>query len=243
MPRLLWMALIATLAVPAASARASDDGRRYAFEKVERGTLRLDRATGEVSLCSRRGRRWACRPVEDPRASAEARTAEARIARLQTEVAALQRQIAEARRTIAEREAQIASLTAPKPEPAKPELAKPEVVQPAAPAPHAVAPAPDARPAPSPPPPAVAEAPPRPPADIPPPRVPEARDPSAAPPAPPASPAPPAPGPAIRMPTDAEINRSVAFVERLWSRLVEMMARVQRDLRRDDPRNDAPTRT
>lgn len=49
---------------------------------------------------------------------------------------------------------------------------------------------------------------------------------------PPAS--PPAKGnePAVRLPTDAELDRAMAFIEKAWRRMVEMMADLQRDIQR-----------
>jgi hypothetical protein len=40
------------------------------------------------------------------------------------------------------------------------------------------------------------------------------------------------PGPEMRLPSDAELNRVFAFMERVWRRMVEMMAALQRDIQR-----------
>lgn len=41
---------------------------RYVITPVEGGVLRVDRLTGAVSLCSRSGGEWSCKPVADDRA-------------------------------------------------------------------------------------------------------------------------------------------------------------------------------
>lgn len=45
----------------------------------------------------------------------------------------------------------------------------------------------------------------------------------------PEAPPAPAPGPGFRPPNDADIERAMSMLERLWRRLVEMMANLQRD--------------
>jgi hypothetical protein len=64
------------------------NGGRYTFNKVAEGLLRLDGATGEVSLCSRRTVGWACQAVPEDRA-----VLEDEIARLRRENAALKKNI------------------------------------------------------------------------------------------------------------------------------------------------------
>ena len=62
------VALAATLAfwAAAAAAQAPDDGRgRFSMSPVEGGFLRLDKETGAVAMCSRKGGEWACDPVID----------------------------------------------------------------------------------------------------------------------------------------------------------------------------------
>lgn len=38
--------------------------------------------------------------------------------------------------------------------------------------------------------------------------------------------------PAVRLPTDAELDRAMAFIEKAWRRMVEMMVDLQRDIQR-----------
>ena len=40
------------------------------------------------------------------------------------------------------------------------------------------------------------------------------------------------PNPELRLPSDAELNRVFAFMERVWKRMVEMMAALQKDIQR-----------
>ena len=67
---------------------------------------------------------------------------------------------------------------------------------------------------------------------------PETVPPSAAPtPSPPAA-APPAPkqgGRELSLPSDAEVNRMMAFLEKMWRRLLDMAQRTQRELDQDRP--------
>lgn len=65
----------------------SEDGR-YAFSKQADGVLRLDKQTGDVSLCSQRTVGWACQAAPDDRA-----VLENEIARLRRENAALKKDI------------------------------------------------------------------------------------------------------------------------------------------------------
>jgi hypothetical protein len=52
------------------------------------------------------------------------------------------------------------------------------------------------------------------------------------PPAPLAEATPPGKGPVLTMPSDADVDRAMAFIEKLWKRLVEMMSNLQRDLQK-----------
>jgi hypothetical protein len=61
---------------------------RYTFNKVTEGVLRLDGATGEVSVCSQRTVGWACQAVPEDRA-----VLEDEIARLRRENATLKKDI------------------------------------------------------------------------------------------------------------------------------------------------------
>lgn len=66
---------------------------------------------------------------------------------------------------------------------------------------------------------------------------PETVPPSAATPPPPAA-APPAPkqgGRELNLPSDAEVNRMMAFLEKMWRRLLDMAQRTQRELDQDRP--------
>jgi hypothetical protein len=78
MIRILLFATLLIAASPAAAqsdAAKSDnpggDDRRYQFNSVEGGTLRLDTRSGQVSLCSRRSAGWACALVADDRGAFE----------------------------------------------------------------------------------------------------------------------------------------------------------------------------
>jgi hypothetical protein len=46
------------------------------------------------------------------------------------------------------------------------------------------------------------------------------------------APAARAPEPELKLPGDAELDRAMSFIERVWRRLIEMMANIQRDLRK-----------
>ncbi len=72
-----------------ALADAADDGKgRYTMSPVEGGVLRLDKETGVMALCTRRGDKLACDPVED-RAAGEA----GRLGKLEDENRALRNRI------------------------------------------------------------------------------------------------------------------------------------------------------
>jgi hypothetical protein len=84
-------ALIACFLVgPALADDAAPDseGGRYAFSKQPDGVLRLDKQTGDVSLCSQRTVGWACQAAPDDRTILESE-----IARLRRENAALKKDI------------------------------------------------------------------------------------------------------------------------------------------------------
>ena len=65
-----------------------NEGGRYAFSKQADGVLRLDKQTGDVSLCTQRTVGWACQAAPDDRAILEDE-----IARLRRENAALKKDI------------------------------------------------------------------------------------------------------------------------------------------------------
>jgi len=125
-----------------------EEGRyQYQFDRVEDGYLRLDRKTGQVSLCGRRPVGWSCLVVADERAALEAE-----MARLQGENVAL----------------------------------KKALVDRGLPLPGGAA--------------------------APPPVAQGGGDSN------------------IKLPTDAEIDRMMAVVEKVWRRLVEMMLNLQKDI-------------
>jgi len=64
-------AAIAVLALMLAEAFGAETGR-YAFQTVPDGLMRLDTATGEVSLCTKRTAGWVCAAVADDRAALDA---------------------------------------------------------------------------------------------------------------------------------------------------------------------------
>ena len=68
---LIFTALSITPAFAQSEAPKGDLGedRRYQFNQVEGGYLRLDTRTGQVSLCNRRPSGWACGMVADERAA------------------------------------------------------------------------------------------------------------------------------------------------------------------------------
>lgn len=60
----------------AAIAQSPDDGRgRFSMSPVDGGFLRLDKETGAVAMCARKGTVWACDPVEDNASKRSADTA------------------------------------------------------------------------------------------------------------------------------------------------------------------------
>jgi hypothetical protein len=73
----------------AAAAQEPQPAARFVFVPVEQGTLRLDTATGAVSLCAGGADALACRPLPD-----EARAAEEETEKLAQRVETLERRIA-----------------------------------------------------------------------------------------------------------------------------------------------------
>jgi cell division protein FtsB len=64
------LTVVALTAIAASSvssfAQGSDDANgRYALSPVDGGVLRLDKVTGEISLCSQNTTKWICEPVDD----------------------------------------------------------------------------------------------------------------------------------------------------------------------------------
>lgn len=81
------LALAAPLALAQTDRPDTEDGR-FILREVEDGMLRLDRETGDTSICRRDDIGWACRAVPDDRAALEDE-----IARLSDENAALARRV------------------------------------------------------------------------------------------------------------------------------------------------------
>lgn len=128
------------------TAEPQSDDKRYTFNRVDEGYLRLDGRTGEVSICAQRPAGWACQAVPDERAALEAE-----IARLQAENAAVKKEL------IARN------------------LPLPGTVKPDAPAAN-----PDE--------------------------------------------------PRLQLPNDADLNKVMNFVEKVWRRLLDMIATVHKDV-------------
>ena len=85
-------AVLTALLAIGASARgedASDNRSRYSMSPVEGGQLRLDKETGAVALCARKGETWTCEPVED-----KAKTIEEKLKQLEDENKELKNHIA-----------------------------------------------------------------------------------------------------------------------------------------------------
>jgi len=151
------VAVAAALTASAAYAQGSDsEDKRYQFNQVADGYLRLDLKTGQVSLCNRRDIGWSCVAVADDRAAFDSE-----IARLQGENGALKKALLDR----------------------------------GLPLPGGVRPDPQATP--------------------------------------PASAAPPVArndNPDLKLPSDAEIDRMMAVVEKIWRRLADMVMNVQKDM-------------
>jgi hypothetical protein len=64
-------AVMAVLVLMLTEASGADAGR-YAFQTVPDGLMRLDTATGEVSLCTKRTAGWVCAAVADDRPALDA---------------------------------------------------------------------------------------------------------------------------------------------------------------------------
>jgi len=127
-------------------AAPQSDDKRYTFNRVDEGYLRLDGRTGQVSICAQRPAGWACQAVPDERAALETE-----IARLQAENAAVKKEL------IARN------------------LPLPGSVKPDAPAAN-----PDE--------------------------------------------------PRLQLPNDADLNKVMNFVEKVWRRLLDMIATVHKDM-------------
>jgi hypothetical protein len=90
MSRLPVLTLLVALAAGSAAAEERPAGR-YVFVPAEAGTLRLDTATGEVSLCAGDAADLGCRVLPDEARAGEAEAAlEERIAALEARMSALE---------------------------------------------------------------------------------------------------------------------------------------------------------
>jgi hypothetical protein len=87
--RIIALPLLLVLAASQAGAAEAQRSRRYVFVPVEAGTLRLDTATGEVSLCTAAAGQPACALVPD-----EGRAGGDPVLALQDRVAALEARLA-----------------------------------------------------------------------------------------------------------------------------------------------------
>ena len=150
MIRTLVAATIASAAlVSAAHAQPADaDERRFQFNQVADGYLRLDLKTGEVSLCASRSSGWSCLAVPDDRTALDA------------EIARLQGENANLKKTLLDHGLPLPGGV----------VALPPVVE----------------------------------------------------------------GGELKLPSDADINRAMAVVEKMWRRLVDMVQGLGRDLKGKD---------
>ena len=85
-----WIALAQDKSPSARTPAAAQDDFRFTFTRMDRRTLmRLDRHTGQVSYCRRRGGSWRCEAVADDRSAYEAEIVRqaAKIAALEAELA------------------------------------------------------------------------------------------------------------------------------------------------------------
>jgi hypothetical protein len=159
---LLAVTIAVALTAPAALAQGADpEDKRYQFNQVADGYLRLDLKTGQVSLCSRRDIGWSCVAVADDRAAFDSE-----IARLQGENATLKKALLDR--------------GLPLPGGVKPEASAAPAAQPSPPV---------------------------------------ARN----------------DNPDLKLPSDAEIDRMMAVVEKIWRRLAEVVMNLQRDVMKKQP--------
>lgn len=86
--------LMATILAFPVLAQTPSEGGRFVLEKTEDGYLRLDRQTGDMSVCRNEDGTWACRAVADDRAAFEDE-----IERLGGEIAALRDDLERARKS------------------------------------------------------------------------------------------------------------------------------------------------
>ncbi|MDQ2082501.1 hypothetical protein RA307_20130 [Xanthobacteraceae bacterium Astr-EGSB] len=114
MIRMLTVATLVLASMPALAQSevpkgdGAGDERRYQFNPVEGGTLRLDTRSGQVSLCSRRAGGWVCALVADDRNAFEQE-----IARLQADNGRLQSENGRLKQSLLDRGAPLPDGAAP----------------------------------------------------------------------------------------------------------------------------------
>lgn len=64
---ILALAGVSSAAQPPAATEAAEKPGRFTMQPADGGFLRLDTATGDVSLCARAGASFECKPVKDDR--------------------------------------------------------------------------------------------------------------------------------------------------------------------------------
>jgi hypothetical protein len=117
MRNLLFATLVLAASPAAAQSEAArtdspgGDERRYQFNPVEGGTLRLDTRSGQVSLCSRKPAGWACALVADDRAALDQE-----IGRLQADNSRLQAENGRLKQSLLDRGAPLPDGAAPPPD-------------------------------------------------------------------------------------------------------------------------------
>ena len=91
MDRIAGAAAALLMATAAAGAQASD---RFSMEKTDGGYVRMDRATGQMSLCAEQAGQLVCRVAADERSAVDAETDRltTRLEELERRVEALERQ-------------------------------------------------------------------------------------------------------------------------------------------------------
>lgn len=116
MIRMLTVATLVLASMPALAqsegpkGEGAGDERRYQFNPVEGGTLRLDTRSGQVSLCSRRATGWVCALVADDRNALEQE-----IARLQADNGRLQSENGRLKQSLLDRGAPLPDGATPPP--------------------------------------------------------------------------------------------------------------------------------
>jgi hypothetical protein len=196
---------------------------RFAFRRSDDGYRRIDISTGEVASCRKGAAGWDCVAVPGERV-----TIDAEMARLQRENALLKKMLTEHGLPLPDGVAPApAERTSPVSSPASP---PPAAAEPQAAAIPAVPATPSAPPSP------FGEEPPRPPETVPPATtasipVPPVASHPVPPETIPPTPRSPATGDQASR-NDSEIDRIMQVMEKAWRRLVDMMAAIQRDMRK-----------